>query len=434
MSKLDVFDYIETAATVLDSNMVGFSHAADKLTEFLTARFGDIDATIGVTSRIKTRDSLKEKILRNNLYKDAPAERIVFEMHDIIGVKIECRFFKDEDLLFQKIKEAFSVPLEGGMFCPPDKKAVRLKLDTPQPEKQKNGYSIYRIDGNVTYAGETYNFELQIKSLVNSFWSEIEHKLIYKNNRLNQFDNLMKEMLDSTHESLSGIDHQLSLIFDRVSGNTISNQHEQLKSMIALGLNDMYTAIVKAHTGIPVSITEYSEAIVDYIITSSSFTREQSGLPAHKPFFKIVTDGIKQIAGNDPAELERLNRLDPAENYGELLVSLMTWMRSIDYASIPIGEKITVNSHLDGVCGEVAKIFLRSINDDFYLNTFFHIFFSLERGTDDEDFADYVIYYTDRITAGKTQEQLYRTLARLSELPAHKLPLSATINLLEKLV
>ena len=92
----------------------------------------------------------------------------------------------------------------------------------------------------------------------------------------------MKEMLDSTHESLSGIDHQLSLIFDRVSGNTISNQHEQLKSMIAMGLNEMYTAIVKANTGIPVSITEYSEAIVDYLITASSYTNEMTGEPLIK--------------------------------------------------------------------------------------------------------------------------------------------------------
>ncbi|MDE7106804.1 MAG: hypothetical protein K2O39_00605, partial [Clostridiales bacterium] len=84
MSKLEVFEYIEQAAKVLDDNWVGFSHAADKLTEYLTSKFGDIDATIGVTSRIKTRDSLKEKILRNNLYRETSPFRLVFEMHDII--------------------------------------------------------------------------------------------------------------------------------------------------------------------------------------------------------------------------------------------------------------------------------------------------------------------------------------------------------------
>lgn len=429
MGKIDVFDYIERAASVLDANLVGFIHAADKLTEFLTARFGDIDATIGVTSRIKTRDSLKEKILRNNLYRDAPAERIVFEMHDIIGVKIECRFFKDEAYIYEKIRELFCVDVGDGMFCPADKKAVRLKLDAPQPEKQKNGYNIYRIDGNVAYAGENYKFELQIKSLVNSFWSEIEHKLIYKNNRLNQFDNLMKEMLDSTHESLSGIDHQLSLIFDRVSGNTISNQQEQIKSIITMGLNEMYTAIVKANTGIPVSITEYSEAIVDYLITASSYTNELKG----ESFIKTIADNMSKALGESAEATAHRKQFDYTDNYSNMLFSLMKWMREIDYSTIAIGEQITLDVALDGVEGEIAKIFLKEINDDFYLNTFFHIYFSLERGDDKQDFTDYIKYYADRIISGKTQEQLYRTLARLSELPAYKLPLSSTITALAEL-
>ena len=71
---------------------------------------------------------------------------------------------------------------------------------------------------------------------------------------------------------------------------------------------------------------------------------------------------------------------------------------------------------------------MKNMNDDFYLNTFFHIFFSLERGNDDEDFADYIHYYTERIMSGKTQERMYRTLAALVDTPAHKLPLEKTIE------
>ena len=111
----------------------------------------------------------------------------------------------------------------------------------------------------------------------------------------------------------------------------------------------------------------------------------------------------------------------------------MKWMRDIDYSTIAIGEQISLDVELDGVDGEVAKIFLKEINSDFYLNTFFHIFFSLERGNDEQDFTDYIHYYTERIMAGKTQEQLYRTLARLSELPAYKLPLTDTIKILSEI-
>lgn len=429
MGKLEVFDYIETAARVLDENLVAFTHAADKLTEYLTGAFGNIDATIGVSSRIKTRDSLKEKILRNNLYRGTPADRLVFEMHDIIGVKLECRFFKDEAFLYDKIREVFCTELEDGFYCPADKKAVRLKLDEPQPEYQKNGYAIYRIDGRVLYAGNSYNFELQIKSLVNSFWSEIEHKLIYKNNRLSQFDQIMKELLNYTHESLSGIDHQLNLIFDRMSGNAIHNQQEQLKSMLALGLNEMYTAIVKAHTGIPVSIAEYTEAIVDYLITASTYRNDMTG----DSFLKTVTENFAKHAPNADSETVRRAAMMDGDNYGGLFVSLMKWVRELDYGSISIGENINITVALDGIYNDVAGIFQKDINNDFYLNTFFHIYFSLERGTDCQDFTDYITYYTDRIMSGKTQEQRYRTLARLSEIPANKLPLIDTVKMLENI-
>lgn len=423
MAKLNVFDYIERAATVLDNNLVGFTHAADKVTEFLTECFGNVDATIGVTYRIKTRNSLKEKILRNNLYRNTSPEKLVFEMHDIIGVKIECRFFKDEAFLYDRLREVFCVKLEDGMFCPEGKKAIKLKLDVPQPEYQKNGYAIYRIDGNAAYAGGYYNFELQIKSLVNSFWSEIEHKLIYKNSRLNLFDDIMKEMLDYTHESLSGIDHQLNLIFTRLSGNTIENQQSRLRNMLALGLNEVYTAIVKANTGLPIGIADYTEAIVEYLITASSYTGDIGGPSLIGDMTERI---VKGALGND----EHATSLLGATHYDGLFLSLMKWMREIDYSTIAIGEEITLSHKFDGTYKEVAQTFIKNINGDFYLNTFFHIFFSLERGNDEKDFADYITYYTDAITSGKTQEKIYRTLARLSELPPHKLPLLDTIKML----
>ena len=405
---------------MLDENASGFAHAADRLTEYLENTFGEIDATVAVTSRIKTRDSLKEKILRNHLYKDHEADKLVFEMHDIIGVRIECRFFKDESYLYKKILETFDTALGDGLYAPSGKKAIRLKLDAPQPEKQKNGFNIYRIDGSVIYAGECYNFELQIKSLVNSFWSEIEHKLIYKNIRYSQSDSLMKELLNSIHESLTGVDHQLNLIFDRFAGNSVDNQQNQLENMLVLGLNEIYTAIVRSATGISVSIAEYSEAIVRYLLIGSSYIKAATGAP-----LKSI---IKHAIAGDPIVDEATSET----SYAGVLISLMEWLRNVDYGSIAIGSKIELKvPKLEN--DDVARVFLRSINDDFYLNTFFHIFFSLERGNDEEDFTDYVNYYASRILDGKTQEQRYRTLAALGEIPAHKLPLESTVKMLEEI-
>lgn len=43
-------------------------------------------------------------------------------------------------------------------------------------QKQKNGFKIYRIDGIITDTNTDLPFELQIKSLVNTFWGEIDIK------------------------------------------------------------------------------------------------------------------------------------------------------------------------------------------------------------------------------------------------------------------
>ncbi len=424
MERIDVFDYIDRACNELEANFAGFSHAADKLTEYLDATFGVLDATVGVTSRIKTRDSLKEKILRNNLYKQCEAERLVYEMHDIIGVRLECRFFKDEEFLFGKIRETFCVDLGDGFFSPSGKKAIKLKLDTPQPERQRNGFDIYRIDGVVTYASEDYNFELQIKSLVNTFWSEIEHKLIYKNIRFNPADSLLKELLNSIHDSLTGVDHQLNLIFDRLNGNSLESQQYALENMLTLGLSEVYTAIVKAKTGIDVGISAYAEAVVKYLLTASSYAREMHG----ESLKSIVASGVRGAATEAAVDYDDDDD-DDDNNYSELLINLMQWMRTVDYSSIDIGGKIEL-SPAESQYPEVAKIFEENINSDFYLNTFFHIYFSLERGSDSDDFVDYINYYGNRILRGKTQEEYYRTLARLMDTPPHKLPLESTLQFL----
>ena len=61
----------------------------------------------------------------------------------------------------------------------------------------------------------------------------------------------------------------------------------------------------------------------------------------------------------------------------------------------------------------IADRLLSGINDDFYVNIFFHI----EVGDDAQDFTSYVNYYEWRIASGKTPAQsvLLRTLVEKSD-------------------
>ena len=170
MEKLNVFAYIQTACAVLDEKRESYMKAAAKITAFLEKAFEDTDAFVGAAYRVKATPSLKEKIIRNKLYKKYSAETVVSECSDIAGIRLECRFLEDEAILYEKLRTVFSQNAGDGYFYPEGRKHLRLKLGAPQPERQKNGMEIYRIDGFAIYGGEKYNYELQIKSLVNSFF------------------------------------------------------------------------------------------------------------------------------------------------------------------------------------------------------------------------------------------------------------------------
>lgn len=366
--KLSIFDYIKTAVDILEKEKPNFEKTAIRLSEYLEKSLaGKYEEVVAVTSRIKTLNSLKEKIVRNSLYKIYSAEELVYKVSDIVGIRIECRFLVDEKKIYEILKNIFYNTDDGIYFYNDDKKQLKLKLGVAQPEQQKNGNEIYRIDGFLVLNGISYNFELQIKSLVNSFWSEIEHKIIYKNKRFMMIDNFVTELMGSINENLINIDRQLNMLFNRCLDNSLTIQQKQVENLMIVFINDIYSTIVERSTGFSVSIKNYSESLAKYIFTYSSFKNVEA---------------------------------DEAQIYGGTVMNLLNWMKNIDYDNIGIGEDIHFEENFN-CADEYEKIIidklLENINEDFFNNTFFHILFSIETGDDMSDFMSYVKYYKMRL-------------------------------------
>ena len=390
--KIKVFDYVERAAACLEEKHDDLSRVGARITARLEKMFEDVEETVSVTYRIKSATSLKEKIVRNALHNQYDAERLIYDASDTIGVRLECRFLADESLLYEKLKEMFYVEGEGdALRC--EEGDIYLKLKTPQPEKQKNGLEIYRIDGYTYYGGERYNFELQIKSLVNSFWSEIEHKIIYKNKRYMIIDSFVGELMMSIHDSLVNIDSQLNMLFRRCLESPTVEYREQIGGTLSMLLNGIYSSLVEYKIGFPVNIKSYCEAIVEYVLEYSSFTTRAG----------IKQSGLRAIRG---------------ERYADTVMLVMNRLRRLDFEAVQVGEVLDVSgfeaeNELQHAIAEKLK---SGINEDIQVNAFFHIYFSLEVGDDKQDFASYVRYYEWRITGDKTPAQLVllRTLVEKS--------------------
>ena len=91
--RLKVFDTIDDTLRLLDSNMPLYREAVEEIHDYLKYLFVGQDMIVDMNSRIKSKESLREKIIRNRFYvENDTAQQILDHLSDLIGFIIECRF------------------------------------------------------------------------------------------------------------------------------------------------------------------------------------------------------------------------------------------------------------------------------------------------------------------------------------------------------
>ncbi len=179
--RLKVFDIIDETLALLEKNESFYNDVESDIRVALNDLFENkASMIVGINSRVKSKESLREKIIRNRFYADYDnAQDILDHLSDLIGFIIECRFIEDEYNVLNVIRERMNIRNEeDGYYSSEKHPEFFLDCASRQPQIQKNGFAIYRIDGYFLKDNKKINIELQIKALVNSFWGEIEHKMV----------------------------------------------------------------------------------------------------------------------------------------------------------------------------------------------------------------------------------------------------------------
>lgn len=387
--KIEAFDYIKKATKELNGLRSRLEEAALKLTGYFEQILGEKDEAVSFIYRIKTGDSLREKILRNELYKKVEADSLFDTLSDIIGIRIGCRFLKDEKFIYERLKNHFFMENGEGHLYHPGNKDICLKLSAAQPERQQNGFDIYRIDGYILHNGVKFRFELQIKSLINNFWSDIEHRIIYKNKRYLGGDSFIGELMNLIYANLVNIDTQLNMLFARSEDRSNTEFFEQTEKIITVMMDELSSELVEYKTGIAVNMNEFSVSLVKYILSDSSFKAEAEN----------------------------------GEKYSSVVINLIRRLQSMEFMQIPVGEQIEFempqwSNGLEKAAGE--KLY-GEINTDFFVNTFFHILFAVEKGGDTQKFLRFVLFccqYLKKENADKPDSEIIR---RINPEPANRL-------------
>lgn len=369
------FRYIDKALSTLDKER----DQLEVISKLLQMEFTEIMNLhtmeyLNITTRVKGRDSLKEKILRQGYYKkyNDPI-RLIYQLSDLIGVRIECRFEQDERAIYKVLKKHFNVRNDDGYYYNEMNPNVKLSLDGRQPQKQKNGFKIFRIDGIVTDTNNELPFELQIKSLVNSFWGEIEHKIIYKNYNFLLVDDLLIEMMHSIKNNLALLDKQLLTIYRNVEQRQTDEEYQRrnLEEVMAKMCNDVFAKQLKEQLGMNVNIKKACQTIMKYTFSPNGMLEIQN-----------ISDSLIKA-------LERISQISNEE---------------VEF-NVPI--IFSREPHYTNKFAQIVGPYFRDVmNKEFHWNLFFKILFEIEPQDSVDDFEKFLGFL----------EQAYQTSSSITRL------------------
>ena len=355
--RLKLFDTIDEALALLEENNAFYHEVEKDIRKALKDLFANkTEMIVDVNSRVKSKESLREKIIRNRFYVDYQnAQDILDNLSDLIGFIIECRFIEDEYKVLNIIRERMNVRNEDdGYYCNEAHPLFYLDCASRQPQIQKNGFAIYRIDGYYLKNGVKVNMELQIKALVHSFWGEIEHKLVYKNTNYYVYDDFMKDLLASIKANLTITDRQLNSIYDQMQSTSLGDANiteSSFEKQISKAINDLFATKMNESIGFTMNLKNTSTILGHYIF-------------------------IKDI------------RYDGGNN--DRIATLFRTFKKLNSIHMDFENEIVMEEgfYSQDVFVHILGTYLLSIiNEDYDWFVFFNMLFAIEPGNNMEDFS-----------------------------------------------
>lgn len=149
-------------------------------------------------TRIKSFTSYYKKILRQKP-KEAAESKSLVTLTDMIGIRVICAFLEDLDIVEQQLVTYFNVKeieRKGAQqsFREFGYESVHVLIAIPEDCKPKKELAPPLPDEVVC--------EIQIRTILQDAWAEVEHELIYKS-EFNPFDKPLRRKLASINASLT---------------------------------------------------------------------------------------------------------------------------------------------------------------------------------------------------------------------------------------
>ncbi|NYF09590.1 putative GTP pyrophosphokinase [Leifsonia sp. AK011] len=162
-----------------------------------------------VTSRVKSIDSVLDKIRRKNLSLDLVTMRR--EITDIAGLRVTCSFTGDVYRLFELLTQQDDIRLL----------AVKDYIAEPKENGYKSLHAIVEVPVFLSSGRVGVIVEVQFRTIAMDFWASLEHKIFYKYRE--QVPERLSEELRDAAVSAAELDARMERLHRELHGDDTSS-------------------------------------------------------------------------------------------------------------------------------------------------------------------------------------------------------------------
>jgi len=157
-----------------------------------------------VSSRVKSPDSLVEKVARKGIEPDF--DSIAEHITDIAGIRVTCSFIADAYRLFDLLTAQDDIRV----------RTVKDYIADPKPNGYKSLHAIIEVPVFLSTGPVSVPVEVQFRTIAMDFWASLEHKIYYKYDRQVP-EGLLGELKDAA-DSAALLDEQMQRLHSQIHG------------------------------------------------------------------------------------------------------------------------------------------------------------------------------------------------------------------------
>lgn len=194
-------EFYKESYILLEGAIIEVLSRLDIIRKYKTTR-NEKDPVEHCKARIKSAESMKEKLLRKEL--PVTAESALIEVHDAAGIRVICTFLDDIYWIVNMLKNQQDI------------KVVEEKdyIHNPKSSGYRSYHMILQVPIHLEKGIQMVFCELQIRTIAMDCWASLEHQMKYKKDVPNQ-DMIIGELKRCADE-IASTDLNFQTIWDMI--------------------------------------------------------------------------------------------------------------------------------------------------------------------------------------------------------------------------